>query len=274
MNRQARHVNAIIAFFGILLFASNEAWAEEPANPWPRDSSPGLTALASASEQGQYAFVVFWKQDNEQTQRMYSIVQSTLMNMPTTAVTVSVCVADQREGATVEQFGVDRAPLPLVAAVAPNGAVTKAWPLQVRAEQLREGIVSDGTARCMKALQDQKLVLLCVQNSKTAHNTAAWQGAQGFATDARFATSSEVVTLDPADSREVGFLKTLQVNPQTSEAVTVLLTPPGRPVAQFVGAVSTEEIVAKVTSAKAGCCPGGQCGPGGCCPGGKCGPAK
>ena len=165
---------------------------------------------------------------------MHSTVQPALTNMSTAAAIVSVCVTDPRERATVEKFGVDRAPLPLVVAVAPNGAVTKAWPLQVRAEQLREGIVSNCTARCMKALQDQKLVLLCVQNARTAHNAAAWQGAQGFKADARFASASEVVTVDPSDSREAGFLKTLQVNPKTSEAVTVLLAPPGRPVAYQV----------------------------------------
>ena len=273
MNRRSKILTAAILLGGaqLLLHAGVSA---EGANPWPADRSPGLTALAAAADQGRYAFVLFWKEDNDATQRMQGVVQSAATTLPTPANTVSVQTSDPRERATVEAFGVDRAPLPLVVAVAPNGAITAAWPLQLRAEQLAEGIVSDGTSRCMKALQDQKLVLLCVQNAKSAHGFAAWQGAQGFKTDARFAAATEVLTLDPADSRESAFLHDLQVSPQTTDAVTILLAPPGRPIAKFVGAVSAEEIVAKVTSAQSGCCPGGQCGPDGCCPGGNCGPAN
>jgi hypothetical protein len=216
----------------------------------------------------------FWKENNEPTKHMYEVLNSATAKMPNGVQVVGVSVTDPREQKTVELFGVNRAPLPLIAAVAPNGAVTKAWPLKVREEQLREGIVSDGTAKCMKALQERKLVLLCITNETLSHSAASTQAATGFKADARFAAATEVVSLDPSDSGEATFLHSLQVNPQTPEAVTVLLAPPGRPVARFVGAVTTDEIVAKVTSAQSGCCPGGQCGPGGCCPGGNCGPAK
>lgn len=80
--------------------------------------------------------------------------------------------------------------------------------------------------------------------------------------------------LDPADPAEASFLASLKVSPTTDKAITVLLAPPGNPVATFVGGVSTAAIVAKVTDAKSGCCPDGKCGPGQCCPGGKCGPTQ
>jgi hypothetical protein len=255
---------------GILLLSGTT----QAESPWDSNASPGFAALASASQKDRYAFVFFWKVNDEQTQRMYEDLQSAVAKMSDAAETVKVRVGDPNERPTVEEFGVARAPLPLVAAVAPNGAVTKAWPLQFREDQLQDGIVSGGTARCMKALQDRKLVVLCVQNAETAHSLVAWQSAQGLKTDERFATASEVVKLDPADSHEASFLQSLQVDPGTRDAVTILLAPPGRPVARFVGAVSTGQIVAKVTSAQSGCCPGGKCGPRGCGPDGNCGPAK
>ena len=46
-------------------------------------------------------------------------------------------------------------------------------------------------------------------------------------------------------------------------AVTIILAPPGQPVANFVGAVTKEQIVAKI---QAGPCADGKCGPNGCCP--------
>jgi len=275
MNRRWRMLNAAAMLLGgTLLLGHGRASAEGLANPWPSDRSPGLAVLASASEQGRYAFVFFWKENNEATQRMQGVFQSAMAPMSARADAVNVCVADPREQATVKTFGVDRAPLPLVVAVAPNGAITKAWPLQFRAEQLSEGIVSRCTAQCIKGLQDRKLVLVCVQNASTGHSLAAWQAAEGFKADSRFAAATEIVLLDPADPIESAFMSDLQISPQTADAVTILLAPPGTTVARFVGAVSTDEIVAKVTSAQSGCCPGGQCGPEGCCPGGNCGPAK
>ena len=275
MNRRLRMLNAAAMLLGgTLLLANGSASATGTANPWPMDRSPGLAALAASAEQGRYAFVFFWKENNEATQRMQGVLQSAMAKMKHRADAVNVCAADSNERATVEAFGVDRAPMPLVVAVAPNGAITKAWPLQLRADQLPEGIVSQGTSACIKGLQDRKLVLLCVQNTSTGHNLASTQAAEGFRADARFAAATEVITLDPADPNESIFMRDLEVSPQTTDAVTILLAPPGQPIARFVGAVSTDEIVAKVTAAQSGCCPGGQCGPEGCCPGGNCGPAK
>ncbi len=266
-------------FYAIALSATTLAYvaavvAQEPTTPWQRDASPGLTALASAAEEGRYAFVFFWKENDEPTQQMRGVFQSAMKDLASSADAVSVSVIDPQEAATVKVFGVDRAPLPLVAAVAPNGAVTKAWPLKFTAQQLSEGIVSRGTAECLKAMQEKKLTLLCVRNAGTAYNPAASTAVAGFRADERFADATTVVEIDPTDSSEQNFLASLKVNPKTANAVTILLSPAGQPIAQFAGAITTNQLVDKVTSAQAGCCPGGQCGPGGCCPGGKCGPTK
>ena len=163
----------------------------------------------------------------------------------------------------VDKFGVSRAPMPLVLALAPNGAITKGFPIKFDEKQLREGFVSPCTAKCLKCLQDRKLVLLCVQNEKTQFTQVAMTAAQSFKADARFAKATEIVTLNPEDQAEAAFLQDLKVDPRTPQAVTVLLAPPGQPVASFVGAVTKDQIVAKV---QAGPCAGGKCGPGGCCP--------
>jgi hypothetical protein len=139
-------------------------------------------------------------------------------------------------------------------------------PVKFDENQLREAFVSPCTARCLKALQDRKLVLLCVQNEKTQFSQVAWRGAQDFKADARFAHATEIVPLNPDDQTETLFLRDLQVDPRTPQAVTVLLAPPGQAIATFAGAVSKDQIVAKVASAQSGPCANGQCGPGGCGP--------
>ena len=252
----------------VLLLCIASARAERLASLWDSNASPGFAELASAANADQYAFVLFWKQNTPETQRMQQVVEGAMPELNGKARIGSVNVTNPRERATVKKFGVDRAPMSLLIAVAPNGAITQAWPLKCEPAQVREGIVSAGTAQCVKGLQDGKLVFVSVQSKNSAHRQIATLAIDGFRADPRFANASETVIIDPTDAREATFLHYLDVDTATKEATTGLLAPPGKPLAKFVGMVSTEQIIAKITAAQSECCPGGKCGPGGC------GPAK
>jgi hypothetical protein len=194
---------------------------------------------------------------------MSKVFQQAMANMTDLADSIGIQITDTSEKAIVEEFGVSRAPMPLVLALAPNGAITKGFPIKFDEAQLRQALVSPATANCMKALQDRKLVLLCIQNGTTEGNREAMRGVEAFKADKRYAQATEIITLNPNDRAETSFLNDLKVDPRTTEAVTVLLAPPGSAVARFTGAVTKDQIVAKV---QAGPCAGGKCGPGGCCP--------
>lgn len=232
----------------------------------PPSASKGMEAIDAAARDGKYLFIFFWKANDDQSQTMYGVFQPAMDKWAKSTNAVGIQVTDVNEKPVVDKFAVSRAPMPLVVALAPNGAVTKGFPLKFDEKQLREGFVSPCTAKCLKALQDRKLVLLCIQNEKTQFSQIAWTGARDFKTDLRFATATEIVSLDPDDRTEAAFMRDLQVDPRTPQAVTVLLAPPGQPIATFVGAVSKAQIVGKVASAKSGPCADGKCGPGGCGP--------
>jgi hypothetical protein len=261
--KAGRTVPVLAMLIGLLVGAASQAAGEAyPRATASTSTSRGLAAIDQAARADKYLFVFFWKANDDQARNMFKVFQTATGKMAEAADSVSVQITDPNEKPMVDKFGVSRAPMPLVLALAPNGAVTKGFPIRFTEQQLREGFVSPCTARCMKALQDRKLVLLCVQNERTQFSQAAWQGVQGFKADPRFAQATEVVHLNPSDQQEAPFLQTLQVDPRTPQAVTVLLAPPGQPLARFAGAVTKDEIVAKVS---AGPCAGGQCGPGGCC---------
>ena len=76
--------------------------------------------------QDKYLFVFFWGR-REQTNAMYSVFQSAMASSPTGPIGGDH-VADPAEKPIVAKFGVDRSPLPLVLAIAPNGAITKGFP--------------------------------------------------------------------------------------------------------------------------------------------------
>ncbi|QEG24676.1 hypothetical protein [Mariniblastus fucicola] len=238
----------------------------------------GMAAMQAAARDGKYLFMYFWKQDDQQTQAMQNVLQSTVGKMSDTAEVVSLQITDPENSVTVSHFDVSRAPMPLVLAIAPNGAITGGLPVKFDEQQLRASIVSRGAADCLKSLQEQKLVLLNVKHESDAN---AFAGVRDFVQDERFAKASQIVSIDPGDKSEHAFLQSLKVDPASGKGVTVVLTPPGQPVATFAEDVTKEQIVEKLTSMTSSCCPDGQCAPGSqcspdgtCCPGGSCAPVK
>ena len=222
--------------------------------------------MQQAAGTDKYLFVFFWKERNQQTSAMWGVFQSAMSKFADRADSVPVNISDPVEKSVVARFGVDRAPLPLVLALAPNGAVTKGFPVKFNEKQLFQAFVSPCTAGCLKGLQARKLVFLCVQSrSSQSPQLSLQQGVADFAADARFAQATEIVAVDPADPAETSFLQELQVDPRTSQT-TVFLAPPGSVVAKFQGPVTKEQLVAKLQAAQSNPCAGGKCGPGGCGP--------
>ena len=225
--------------------------AQQPAS---QTTSKGLNAIDRSAAADKYLFVFFWREKSQQTSTMWGVFQTATSKLTDRADAVAINVLDPAEKPMAAKFGTDRSPLPLVLALAPNGAITKGFPGRLTEDQLSQAFVSPGTANCLKALQDRKLVLLCVQNSTTQFNVAAIQGARDLQADPRYAAHTEVVLLNSAESGEASFLKGLHIDPQTPQPVTVLMAPPGSVVGTFVGDVTKAELIAKLNAAS-------SCGP-------------
>ena len=241
-----------------------DAVESHPAPNAPAATGLGATAMEQAAKDKKYLFAVFWRNEDEQTAAMKEVVSATVSTMPDRAASVAVHVADRAESSLVEKFGLNRAPMPLVLAIAPSGAVTGGFPNRCEKEDLLGAFVSPAAEQTMKALQDGNVVLLCVQNQSTKQNDEALKGVNAFQSDPRFRTASMRVMLDPKDAAEVSFLSDLQVDSDTETAKTLVLVPPGSIVASLDGATTKEDVLAALRSAP-GCGPGG-CGPSGCGP--------
>ena len=226
----------------------------------------GMAAIQRAAEAKKYLFVFFWKAENEQTAAMKKVFEEAVKKAGDRALSIQVCLADPGEKGIVAKFGLDRAPMPLALAIAANGAVMGGFPTKFAEQDLLGAFGTPCTERCMKLLQQGKLVFLCVQNAASKSGDGAMKGVREFKTDGRFAAATEIVMLDPADSAEATFLSDLKIDPKTTEAVTVFLAPPGAPIAEFKGATEKDVLVATLEKAASICGPGGSCGPGGCGP--------
>lgn len=224
-----------------------------------------MAAIKQASEAGKYLFVFFSKADDDQTAAMRAVFDKAMEKIADRAQSIAVNVSDVSEKAIVDKYDLSRAPMPLVLAIAPNGAITGGFPTKFDEQQLLNAFATPGTEKVMKSLQDGKLVFVCVQNSKTTSNDAALQGVRDFKADVRYASATEVVTLDPSDKKEARFLTDLQVPTETKEAVTVFVVPPGQAIAKIGGPTNKDALIDVLSKANTGCGPGG-CGPGGCAP--------
>ena len=224
-----------------------------------------MAAIKQAADAGKYLFMFFSKTDDDQTLAMRKVFDKAMEKVADRAQSVAVNMTDSSEKAIVDKFDLSRAPMPLVLAMAPNGAITGGFPTKFEEQQLLDAFATPGTEKVMKQLQDGKLVFVCVQNDKTKSNDAAMQGVRDFKTDARFASATEIVTLDPTDKKEASFLTDLKVSPDTAEATTVFCCPAGKAIGKFEGATNKDALVELLSKANTGCGPGG-CGPGGCGP--------
>ena len=245
-----------VSWCGVLaLGAATHAAAAEPA------VSPGGAALQKAAKDNKYLFIFFWREDTQQSRVMRGAFNAATAKMTDKAATVEVQVADPAEAAVVARFEVSRSPMPLVLAIAPNGAVTKAVTGRIDDEQLRAAFVSPCTAECMKGLQEQKLVLLCVRQAPPQGQPLVLpQNVRDFAADKEYAAKTKVVVLNLGDAAETDFLKSLQVDPKSVTPVTVLMAPPAAVIGSYADDVTKDDLVAKLKAAQSSCCgPGCSC---------------
>lgn len=216
-------------------------------------------ALKEAAEDGKYLFVLFKKSENDATAEMRKVLDGALPKMNDRADRLEVDIKDSEEKSIVELYGVDRAPLPLLLAFAPTGAVMGGFPEKCEEAALLDVFGSPASEMTMKHLQDGKIVFVCVQSDKTTANEGALSGIKQFMADEKYGPHSQLVMLDPTDAKESSFLGDLRVAINIKTAVTVLLVPPGQAVSQFEGSIEKKAIETALTQSN--CSPGS-----GCCP--------
>ena len=250
---------AILAVSAIVATAQDQAAAV--------NVSQGQAAIDRAAAAQKYVFLFFWRDKTPQTDKAWSVLQPAVANMADSAEVVSIQITDPAEKQVVDKYGVTRAPMPLVLAVAPCGAITKAFTKTFDGNQLRAAFVSPCMQRCLKALQSRKLVLACVVDQANPQDPVTIpKGVEDFRADAKFGSATEIVLVNARDQGEAALLRDFQVDPRAQKPVIVFLAPPGSVIGKFDGTTTKQQLLAKLASAQSNPCAGGKCGPGGCGP--------
>ncbi|MBA2116132.1 hypothetical protein [Bremerella alba] len=214
------------------------------------------TTLQQSQQAGKFTFIVFYRDNSPQTQKMLQAVQQTVANRGQ-QMTMGVASVSSPDGqAMAEQFNVTRAPMPITVAVAPNGAVTGLFPRQVAKANLDAAVVSPVMMECMKQLQDQKLVFVCLTQSEQA---AVPAGVRALELDPQFKDRMALVALNVQNTAEARLMQQIKVDAnQVQGPYAALIAPPGVLVGHFNGTSSAEQIAAAIH--KAGqCCEDPNC---------------
>lgn len=229
--------------------------------------SQAQATMDRAAAAQKYIFLFFWKDKTSQTDKAWSVLQPAVANMADSAEVVAIQVTDPAEKQIINKYDVSRAPMPLVLAVAPCGAITKAFTKAFTENQLRTAFVSPCTQLCLKALQDRKLVLACVVDQANPQDPLTIpRVAEDFKADSKYGAATEIVLVNARDESEAAFLRDFQVDPRSPKPVIVFLAPPGSMIGKFNGTSTKQQLVAQLVSAQSNPCAGGKCGPGGCGP--------
>ncbi len=218
--------------------------------------------MRQAAEAKQYLFAFIYERNDDATKAVRKTFDTGVAKITPAVKSVAVDRTDPTESEIVGQFKLDGAPMPLVLAIAPNGAVTAGIKgVEVTEARLADAVASPGMQQCLKSLQERKLTFVCLQNASTKANEAAMKGVNEFKADPQFAETVEVVKVDPRDPKEAKLLAQLKADPKAKTASTTLLAPPGMIIAQVEGATSKTGLEASLKKAMASCAPGS-----GCCP--------
>ena len=224
-------------------------------------STPVGNAIVQAGKDGKYSFVLFYRPKEQASETMRAALERAKGKLEAKAVLLSVDIDANSEAGLVEKFRARQAPLPLTLVIAPNGATVHAFTKPVDEQALAGAFVSPKVAEVAKALQDKKVVALCLQGPATKHNSESKRAAEAFVADEQLGGQAILVAADP--SREADLLKRCGMRTAPSEATIVLLAPPGTMVGTFAGATTKVTLLRKLQAASSSCS-SGSCGPSGC----------
>ena len=226
------------------------AWAET------NRLTPGQQALARAAEQHKFAFVLFYRASDPLTESIAKTLSDGVVKRDDKATDIHIQITNPAEKAVVDAYKVGRAPMPLVVAIAPNGAITGIFQRKLEDRFLDEALVTPGMAHCMKAMQDGKLVLLCVDTSRAAPVPAA---VGDFKVDPQFKDRLVVISLVCDDPNEPRFFKSLEIDPDRFEAATmVMMAPPGTVIGKYAATATKDKLAADLHAAGK-CCDDPNC---------------
>jgi hypothetical protein len=216
-----------------------------------RSRAPSQQLLSDAAAEGKHVFVMFYRQEDRATRAMESGVDAAIRRRGDKAVWAKIQVTDPAQQELVARYDASRSPMPTLMALAPNGAVTGVFPLKVEDRQFDGAIVTPACADMLKALQQQKITVVCLQ---PAGWTDVPQGVLDFEADPHFVGRTHATLVRGDDPEEAKFFERIRGNRAMAGPLVAIFAPPGVHVGTYDGKITAQQISKAIHDA-------GRCGP-------------
>lgn len=249
-------LHAVGIFGAFWMCLAGAASAQQAVQPTAAAASKLQTALQAASGANKYTLIVFYRDNGEPAKNMYQTAYAWSTAKPDQTTVVAAWPDDPAEQALVQRFGVARAPMPMTVVVAPNGAVTGLFSKTLSNQEIEAAIVPPTMMHCMKALQEQKLVFVCLTHTEQA---AIPTGVRGLQQDPHFKDRLAVVPMRLNDPSEAKFYQQMQIDAaKVTGPYAVLIAPPGMLLGHFDEQATAATIAGKIHAAGK-CCDDPNC---------------
>lgn len=230
-----------ISHRGWMTAAAVAVWASaccSGAEPAP-DAKPSAceAAVKEAAAANKHLYVFVHSEDNEATRSARTFFEAAMAAMADVAQWTALRTDAPAEKAFVDRLRLKAGSTPWIVVFAPNGAVTMSGrAVNISEEKLRAGIAGPCEQKCLKVLQEKKILLLCAYDKTVKDDDPSVKAVNEFMAGA-YGTVIKVVRADPADTAEARFFKQMGIDPQRS-ATTVVIVPPKRPLETIPGLVT------------------------------------
>lgn len=225
------------------------------------------TVLKEAARRGRYVFFFFHRRGSKPSEEMAKVIRKAKRSLKDRADFHFVELSDAARAAAVRRFKVRGEPVTVV--VAPGGAVSAYIRGPAPIEALERAIVSPGMAGVLRAIQEQRVVFLCVLGKRSRWAAESLAAAKRM--EAALEGIASVVVVDPADQREKDLLLRCGAPTDGKVARIVVIGPGGVVAHRLAGRVSDDDLAAAFSKMLTD---GGGCGAKTATGGSTCSPDK
>ena len=234
-----------IVFFLFLVVVLNTSMAAECKSETCNERG------SAASSQGKTTYVMFYRANDPATKRMAQTVHAQVKASTDRATWVKVHVNDPSGALLVKRVDASRIPLPAGFGLAPNGAVTGVFRGNVPRQQLARATLTDKHAELVRALQQQKIAILCVQPPS---DDSIPPGVEEFENNPDFQGRTFRIVAHTNEQTEKAMFTRMKVSTGIRSPVCLVFAPPGVFVGKFDASVSGSVIAEKMcNSGKCNC---------------------
>jgi hypothetical protein len=218
--------------------------------------SAGLADLEKATKNGKVVFAVVFEPGNAGLDDARSLASGAAAKTGN-AVMIEIDRTSPESAQFLYKYRLSFAPVPFVMVFDAGGVLAGVSPVADKAvEDLVQLVPSPKKTEVLRALHSRKSVFITVMREgmalKDDISKCCLEACNQLNGKAAY------VRIDLNDEKELSFLKQLQVDPKSTDPVTVVINASGQIAGSYTGMVETATLVSSAkTAAGGGCCPGG-----------------